>query len=55
MAALFLRNPPAVPALMSRSGLRCCSAMYVLSEAGTVPTSSTPYRAHLPLVICVSE
>ncbi len=43
----FLK-PPAVPALMSRSGLNACSARYAVSAAGTVPTWSTLWMTHLP-------
>ena len=51
IAADFLLNPPAVPALIIKSGLTCLMAIYVFRAAGTVPTSSTPYRGHFPLVI----
>jgi hypothetical protein len=47
-------KPPAVPALITRSGLTACTAAMVVSAAHTVPTESTPETTSLPLHTTVS-
>ena len=39
-------KPPAVPALITRSGLNAWMEAYVTREAETVPTLSTPENGH---------
>ena len=43
-------KPPAVPALMMRSGDSSAMAAYVVSAAGTVPTAGTPCAVSVPLI-----
>ena len=39
---MYTLKPPAVPMLMTKSGLIACIDAYVNKAAGTVPTLSTP-------------